>query len=82
MSESCEQVKGSNHNCMLVLVVDAFGQQLNTFEEPTSNMARPQCILDTLIRKISPDPIGLHGLGAIENYIPKFQVTTMSLEVA
>ena len=40
------------------------------------------CTLDILIRKISLDPIGLHGQGAIANYIPKFQVTTMSLEVA
>ena len=40
------------------------------------------CTLDILIRKISLDPIGLHGQGAIENYIPKFQVATMSLEVA
>ena len=39
-------------------------------------------VLDILIRKISQDPIGLHGQGAIENYIPKFQVFTMSLEVA
>ena len=39
-------------------------------------------IVDILIRKISLDPIGLHGQGAIENYIPKFQVATMSLEVA
>ena len=38
--------------------------------------------LDILIRKISLDPIGLHGQGAIVNYIPKFQVATMSLEVA
>ena len=38
--------------------------------------------LDILIRKISPDPIGLHGQGAIANYIQKFQVATMSLEVA
>ena len=36
--------------------------------------------LDILIRKISLDPIGLQGQGAIENYI--FQVATMSLEVA
>ena len=40
------------------------------------------CTIDILIRKISLDPIGLHGQGAIENYIPKFQVATMSLEVA
>ena len=39
-------------------------------------------LLDILIRKISLDPIGLHGQGAIVNYIPKFQVATMSLEVA
>ena len=39
-------------------------------------------IPDILIRKISLDPIGLHGQGAVENYIPKFQVATMSLEVA
>ena len=38
--------------------------------------------LDILIRKISLDPIGLHGQDAIENYIRKFQVATMSLEVA
>ena len=38
--------------------------------------------LDILIRKISLDPIGLHGQGAIVNYMPKFQVATMSLEVA
>ena len=41
-----------------------------------------QYTLDILIRKISLDPIGLHGQGAIVNYILKFQVTTMSLEVA
>ena len=40
------------------------------------------CVLDSLIRKILPDPIGLHGQGAIANYIPKSQVATMSLEVA
>ena len=39
-------------------------------------------VLDFLIRKILLDPIGLHGQGAIDNYIPKFQVATMSLEVA
>lgn len=38
--------------------------------------------LDILIRKISQGPIGLHGQGANANYIPKFQVSTMSLEVA
>ena len=38
--------------------------------------------LDILIRKISVDPIGLDGQGATKNYIPKFQVATMSLEVA
>ena len=41
-----------------------------------------QCLLDILIRKKSLDPIGLHGQGVIANYIPKFQVATMSLEVA
>ena len=39
-------------------------------------------ILDILIRKKSLDPIGLHEQGVIANYIPKFQVATMSLEVA
>ena len=32
--------------------------------------------------KKSLDPISLHGQGVIANYIPKFQVATMSLEVA
>ena len=46
--------------------------------------SKVKCVypLDILIRKISLDPIGLHGQGAIVNYIPKFQVATMSLEVA
>ena len=38
--------------------------------------------VDILIRKISLDTIGLHGQGAIADYIPKFQAATMSLEVA
>ena len=38
--------------------------------------------LDNLIRKKSQDPIGLQRQGVIVNYIPKFQVATMSLEVA
>ena len=32
--------------------------------------------------KKSQDPIGLQRQGVIVNYIPKFQVATMSLEVA
>ena len=40
------------------------------------------CLLDNLIRKKSQDPIGLQRQGVIVNYIPKFQVATMSLEVA
>ena len=39
-------------------------------------------LLDNLIRKKSQDPIGLQRQGVIVNYIPKFQVATMSLEVA
>ena len=41
-----------------------------------------QCTLDILIQKKSLDPIGLDGQGIIANYIPKFKVATMSLEVA
>ena len=37
-------------------------------------------VVSILIRKISLDPIGLHGQGAIG--IPKFQVAIISLEVA
>ena len=40
------------------------------------------CPVDNLIRKKSQDPIGLQRQGVIVNYIPKFQVATMSLEVA
>ena len=39
-------------------------------------------ILDSLIAKRSLDPIVLHRHGDITNYVPKFQVATMSLEVA
>ena len=46
------------------------------------NQFLTQFTLDILIRKISLHPIGIHGQGAIANYIPKFQVATMSLEVA
>ena len=38
--------------------------------------------VDNLIRKKSQDPIGLQRQGVIVNYIQKFQVATMSLEVA
>ena len=44
--------------------------------------AKCVCTVDILIRKIWLDPINLHGQGAIMNYIPKFKVATMSLEVA
>ena len=50
--------------------------------EKTKRYGRRRYALDILILKISLDPIGLHGQGAIQNYIPKFQVATMSLEVA
>ena len=40
------------------------------------------CAVDNLIRKKTQDPIGLQGQGVIVNYIPKFEVVTLSLEVA
>ena len=54
----------------------------HSFDFVSDYVIRAVCVLDILIRKISLDPIGLHGQGAIVNYIPKFQVATMSLEVA
>ena len=57
------------------------GQQITTHNSQIF-LKHKEWSIDILIRKISLDPIGLHGQGAIANYIPKFQVTTMSLEVA
>ena len=51
----------------------------------TSNanqIANTECLIDNLIRKKSQDPIGLQTQSVIVTYIPKFQVATMSLEVA
>ena len=53
----------------------------HSFDFVSDYVIRAVCVLDILIRKISLDPIGLHGQGANANYMPKFQVSTMSLEV-